>query len=492
MKKVLYSTLAACSLFALASCSSDEPVQATGEGDVVVTVMLPEQLATRAFGEGTSATRLMYAVYEGDDDTPIIEELSIDDAFNANLQHEMTLKLVNGKQYNIIFWAQDPNCNAYTFDTTTKQVGVTYDDRGTNGNSRDAFFASDTFTVNGSDSRTVVLKRPFSQVNIGTDDLDQAAVVAIKDNLTTYFTTQAYGAFNLETGDVVGTPETITLPAAGRPLPENEAFPVAGYKYLSCDYLLVENEEAIQEFDIFFVDKANSAEPFNTITIPNVRVNRNWRTNIFGSLLTSDQKFIVEIDPIFEGEYQVVYNASALKAALEAGGKIQLEADIEGLGDVAMTGAPVINLNGHNITGAHLTASGSGTKVTILGEGTVTGNAEDGGVINAVKGATITIEGGNYVAGVDANGDTNSCIFAEGGNVIINGGTFKCQLPYHGKWYVLNVQNGSAGTITCNGGVFYNQDPSNGDDHDGGTFLGEGCTVTSEVVGDDTVYTVTK
>ncbi len=492
MKKIFYSSLAACSLFALASCSSDEPVQASGDGEVVVSVKLPDQLATRAFGEGTSASKLMYAVYEGTETTPIIQELNIQNAFDANLEHRMNLQLVNGKQYNIIFWAQDPECDAYTFNPTTKEVEVTYDNRGANGNTRDAFFASDTFTVNGPATRTVVLKRPFAQINIGTDDLKEAAVEAISDNLTSYFTTVAYNTLNLESGKVIGDAETITLPAAGRPLPTEEQFPVAGYDYLSCDYLLVSPEEAIAQFDIFFVDEAASDEPFISISIPNVPVNRNWRTNIYGSLLTSDQNFIVEIDPIFDGEYQVVSSASALQAAAEAGGNIVLEGDIENVGDLYLTGSTIINLNGHNLTDAHITASGSGTNVTILGEGTVTGNAEDGGVINAVKGATITIEGGNYIAGVDSMGDTNSCIFAAGGNVIINGGTYKCRLPYNGKWYVLNVQNGTAGTITCNGGVFYNQNPADGDDQDGGTFLGDGCTVTFEAIGEDTIYTVTK
>ncbi|MDE5874765.1 MAG: hypothetical protein K2H15_03885, partial [Muribaculaceae bacterium] len=114
MRKSLYFSAALAALFATTSCSNDfDQFDSTrGDGNVVVQLQLPENLATRAFGEGTTATRLRYAVYHTGEQTPIIT----DGATFENLQATVSLNLVNGKSYDFIFWADDPGSNYYDFD----------------------------------------------------------------------------------------------------------------------------------------------------------------------------------------------------------------------------------------------------------------------------------------------------------------------------------------------------------------------------------------
>ena len=143
-----------------------------------------------------------------------------------------------------------------------------------------------------------------------------------------------------------------------------------------------------------------------------------------------------------------------------------------------------------------------GTAVTATGDGTVvniTGGRYDGGAggnnacVWACPGATVNISDGTFTVGADASGAGNSVIYSTGGTVNISGGFFYTDYSWNNRYYVLNLQNGSGGTIRVTGGTFVNMDPSEGDDVDGGTFVADGYTVVSEVRPDgDIWYTVVK
>ena len=128
---------------------------------------------------------------------------------------------------------------------------------------------------------------------------------------------------------------------------------------------------------------------------------------------------------------------------------------------------------------------------------TITGGAYDGGkggnnvCVWAKTGSNVTIKDGTFTVGGDANGNGNAVIYSTGGNITIEGGFFYTDCSYRGLYYVLNLQNGTSGTITVTGGTFVNYNPSTGDDHDQPTnFVAAGYKVVSEAHGTDTWYTV--
>ena len=127
---------------------------------------------------------------------------------------------------------------------------------------------------------------------------------------------------------------------------------------------------------------------------------------------------------------------------------------------------------------------------------TITGGTFDGGsggnniCVTAADGAKVTIKGGTFTVGGDADGYGNSVIYSQGGNIVIEGGFFKTDYSYGGKYYVLNQSNGNPGTITVKGGTFVNYDPSKGDDNLGGNFVADGYKVVEEKHGSDTWYKV--
>ena len=127
---------------------------------------------------------------------------------------------------------------------------------------------------------------------------------------------------------------------------------------------------------------------------------------------------------------------------------------------------------------------------------TITGGTFDGGsggnniCVAAADGAKVTIKGGTFTVGGDADGYGNSVIYSQGGDIVIEGGFFQTDYNYKGYYYVLNQSNGNPGTITVKGGTFVNYDPSKGDDNLGGNFVADGYKVVSEKHGSDTWYKV--
>ena len=127
-----------------------------------------------------------------------------------------------------------------------------------------------------------------------------------------------------------------------------------------------------------------------------------------------------------------------------------------------------------------LKVTGSETNVTIENGFFDGGSGGNNQCIHVKNGATVTIKNGTFTVGADAKGIGNSVIESYDGNIIIEGGFFKTDYQYRGKYYVLNQNNSHSGTITVKGGTFVNQDPSQGDDNLGGNFVAPGYKVVSE------------
>ena len=329
MKRYLLSTftIAAAALL-VTSCNDemDNGLKTGDEGTVTFTAQLPSEMGTRAFADGLTAKHLQYAVYEAGQSTPLKvfgdETTVVGEAEMVNLKKSVTLKLTSGKSYDVIFWAADNSAKKpYTFDPLTQTVKIKYTNVYSNNDICDAFFKKETITVSGNQNVDVKLTRPFAQVNIGTDDFDAAKASGLEVTQTEVVA-KAFATLNLATGEVADEADrTFTMKAI--PTASDGEFPVAGgYKYLSMDYLLVGADKAT--VDVAF----NYGGPQNR-TFTNVPVQRNYRTNIYGSLLTNTTDFNVVIEPAFSGEFaHEVVSAStfaALKAAVANGQSVDAE-----------------------------------------------------------------------------------------------------------------------------------------------------------------------
>ena len=202
---------AAGMLFAT-SCSNDElnAVQSGNEAQVTFSLGLEGNLGSRVISDGTKADKLVYAVYKmtpGENSIPELVEVvgSENGQFvrnNFKSGDNVTVTLAKGQTYKVAFWAQDGSCDAYDTSDLT-QVTVAYEDADNNDELRDAFFKTETFTVNGDAEKDIVLKRAFAQINVGVDAEDWEAAVASGIVFACY-RRMAMKQFGGITGDLAG------------------------------------------------------------------------------------------------------------------------------------------------------------------------------------------------------------------------------------------------------------------------------------------------
>ena len=492
MKRYLLSTftIAAAALL-VTSCNDemDNGLKTGDEGTVTFTAQLPSEMGTRAFADGLTAKHLQYAVYEAGQSTPLKvfgdETTVVGEAEMNNLKQTVSLKLTTGKTYDVIFWADATTDSPYTFNPASQEVSVDYSKVNNNSDNCDAFFKKETITVSGNQSVDVKLTRPFAQVNIGTDDFDAAKASGLEVTQTEVVA-KAFATLNLATGKVADEADrTFTMKAI--PTASDGEFPVAGgYKYLSMDYLLVGADKAT-------VDVAFNYGGPQSRTFTNVPVQRNYRTNIYGSLLTNTTDFNVVIEPAFSGEFAhevvSISTFAALKAAATAGGDVKLESAIDFTQVVTVDNNKTltVDLNKQNVANAadlwdkapnqwSLFSVRRGSTLTLKGDGEVIAKANDCYAVDVQDGGHLVIEDGHY------NGNIHA-VYVEEGTAEIKGGTFEVQQKYSAEdpdEYVLNCydanrENGTA-KIIVTGGTFIGFNPGNckAEDKNGTNFLAPG------------------
>lgn len=472
MKRYLLSTftIAAAALL-VTSCNDemDNGLKTGDEGTVTFTAQLPSEMGTRAFADGLTAKHLQYAVYEAGQSTPLKvfgdETTVVGEAEMVNLKKSVTLKLTSGKSYDVIFWADATTDSPYTFNPASQEVSVDYSKVNNNSDNCDAFFKKETITVSGNQSVDVKLTRPFAQVNIGTDDFDAAKASGLEVTQTEVVA-KAFATLNLATGEVSDEADrTFTMKAI--PTASDGEFPVAGgYKYLSMDYLLVGADKAT--VDVVF----NYGGPQNR-TFTNVPVQRNYRTNIYGSLLTNTTDFNVVIEPAFA---TTNYNLGALYTASQIGGAVTLSDNVDFDRTIAVQPGKTmsVNLNGKTVKNTTdlwenpsvpnswslFSVRGTDSKLTLSGDGEVIAKANDCYAVDVQDGGHLVIEDGHY------NGNIHA-VYVEEGTAEIKGGTFEVQQKYpdaeKADEFVLNCldenyKNGTA-KIIVTGGTFIGFNP---------------------------------
>jgi len=351
----------------ITSCADDNATMQApeGGGNVNFTVTMPSNgYGSRAFTDGYTATDLVYAVYDASNDAFISQGA----ATFAGDSHETTvsLQLVNGKGYKIAFFAHKETQGVYTFDAEKKEVAVNYAKMADyNVTDYDAFYAVKTIEkVTGPINESVTLTRPLAQVNWGTNDLDNPFVTApdaydkdtdnkAKNLVSKVEISGVYSAFDLLTGEVKGEAATVTFAEKARPV--GETFPVANYEYMSMNYILVPSAQSSLVEAV--LTPSNGTTASEAVKVANMPVQANYRTNIYGALLTVPGEFQIVKDPNWVGDNKVEFDAegyrmtSSLAEAQELLKEGQASVAVDGslvnaaTGRAAGDGAVVFSLN---------------------------------------------------------------------------------------------------------------------------------------------------
>ncbi len=342
LKQTMGALIALAAVSTMASCSSDDAI-ADFENSrdqqtttLSFTATLPGGLQSRAaesstvYGDGTKATTLYYAVYAVDTTKTVTEHSLVrtnygvegDNGFFADtvkfVNHTATidLNLAIGKVYEVAFWAQSPDAKCYQFDTENGVIDIDYSKMVCNDDNTDAFYASTRVTFGQStESHSVVLHRPFAQLNIGITDSAKGLEAGLAVEKSQIFIYGVCNKLNLLTGAASGfvgaTYSFNTIPelqtgAGSFPAKENNVNVAAEYSAMA--YVLVDSKMSL-DIQYNYVDKINTPLAGNdTHYLHNVPFEPNHRTNIYGDMFTTSQSWTIKIDQSFiNPEYNNIY-----------------------------------------------------------------------------------------------------------------------------------------------------------------------------------------
>lgn len=470
MNKKLFKTFAAAAMSVLAIACAKEQV-GPGEGAMVeatFSVDVPGvEVSTKGLSDAASVNELVFDAFRSLNDTEPIEGLRQVVAVE-NGRATIQVKLIKGQNYRFVFWAQKANNGYYNTDNLSN-ITVDYKNALANDSSLDAFFAKEEVTnVQNPISKTIILKRPFAQVNYVTKEELSEGLYIKESQITVKNALTSFNPLRNKLSGAKDAQQDVTFQFNAVP---TEKLLINGteYNYLATAFILAKSDNSKDIVDVEAKFKTNNGRSV-TVSTPGLPCQRNYRTNVIGNFMSVDGTYNVEIDSAFKGDLQSDY----VENALNSGQVVTLTEDYslpEGSQGVAVFSGKtsVLNLNGKKFENRNGDKNNKAAlqvrgMLTINGEGDVI--CEGGADNNAVlveDGGHLIINGGTYYVEKDANGMSNSTIYARKACTIeINGGVFSAEPNAEGKTpYVLNQADDL--TVNCfsvKGGIFVGFNPA--------------------------------
>ena len=345
MNKLSYLILGSAVL-TMASCSQEDLSvhTGTGDGNVEFNITIPHGIGTRAdvteFGTGYNANELIIAVYENKDSessasvpnlgTPAFVSTA-DFGFSTNnnsgdLSTKVNLSLVPGKSYYVAFFAASSESlnnekPVYIFDTENNQLQVNYGNmtpEGNNANAYECFYKlfNTQKIAAGANSFNVVLTRPVAQINWGTrENLSATENSLYQEIINAYGADGQYIVTNAKLTNVPNVMNLADMSVSGQAqvefanysAPWGATYPVqpGTYHYVAMQYVLAGQSSATSDLTLTVNNSENPSAPevTNEIVVNAAPFQANYRTNIYGNLLSSNAEFNVTKQDFFPGEY---------------------------------------------------------------------------------------------------------------------------------------------------------------------------------------------
>lgn len=464
MNKNLFKTFAIAAIAVLAGACAKEQV-ASGDGETVemtFNVDVPETtITTKGLSDAAQVDELVFQVFlRGAKDqnkhyiyTPVPELTQTVPVVDKKAT--VKVSLVKGQTYSFAFWAQTSDTGYYNTDdlrSVTMNTGLVK----ANDPKMDAFFAiKNEARVTVSYSKNVILKRALAQVNFGTkkysgrsDELKaQKSYVTLTGVPNVFHPFMSGDSFACEGSETVKFNENEVI--SDETLSVNDA----EYSYLASVYVFALNPNNTITDASAVVTLSNGKT--TTIKAPNAPVKRNFKTNILGDLLTVDAVWNVDVAPEFDGGDTY----DSVVANLTKGATVTLTEDYN-IGKSNYSGLvipvgteSVLNLNGYTISNKNTSNS---NKAALDVRGTLTINGD----------GTVYSTGSEMVRDESNSKCENAVVVEQGGHLIINGGIYNVGKDKDGKCnstiYVDIDIYGRSGSVEINGGVFMNEEGSNG------------------------------
>ena len=397
MNRITLTTIAAGAgiLMLLASCQRDEltgGIPAGEEVTVSISAVMPEggEPVVRSPtdpGDGSDVNRCIMSIYLADEDlqAPILYADKVTAQVSGKTAVFPDQRLVSGHEYRFVFWADhvtdassedgratDLHYETDAFPTVTFVDGEAYK---SNDDTRDAFFLVEDVTISGPSAQNFELRRPFGQLNIITNDwgsIPEEAAAQLRPSKVKLTFNDVPNSIDLMTGEVSGTADL-----TGEDVAVSAVAATGDAKHLSFDYILAKEGEqtVLADFTMDFLLADGTTEVTDSYTFTSIPVQRNYRTNVSGNLLTDRTGVEIEVVPDFDGQLPEEVSTSAdIMNVLAEGGFVRLAQDVTlDKKDGAATAIGIaagknvqIDLNGHKLTLNNALAATADATLTLM------------------------------------------------------------------------------------------------------------------------------
>lgn len=256
---------------ALAGCTKAETLpEVPGNVLLSVSATIPENLATKSYGDGGTADILYAEAYTHEGTRVLRKECSVENG-SASIE----LQLAKGRSYDIIFWAQCKDCKAYdNSDLREIRLEEQLAIEDFSGAERmDAFCkVMQDVEVTSSADIAVILERPLAQLNISSSGElsgDASSTALILKGIPEYYQpltgkTGGDGDINLNAA--------YNLPCDDKLVTEN-----GSYEYMAMAYVFAESQPSPISGTIVISYRDDTTK---TLEIAGVELSSNCRTNM--------------------------------------------------------------------------------------------------------------------------------------------------------------------------------------------------------------------
>ena len=286
------TTISTIAAVLLAGACSKAVVEQEGSAVTLDYTVSVTEAATKALGDGTNVDKMAYAIYDGE---TCVKTAVIDEQEEGKFAFQPVL--FYGKTYTVAMFAyKDGAYNVSDLKAITKSA---------NDETADAFTHTETVMIdhngdlyiNGSKSddqtsdHAVTLTRPLTQLAVATevfDEMAQAGAAKIQVELSAPSTYNA----------VTGTPAIAATANYTSTVANLGTIEVSGktYAVVSCNYLLPTDTQIVTVKVLKSDDTV-----IRTITLDNVPLVANKKTQIYGNLVKGELTFNVSINNGFTG-----------------------------------------------------------------------------------------------------------------------------------------------------------------------------------------------
>ena len=282
--------LAAAALVLAASCNKAE-MASNEEITVNYSISVP---VTKALGEGAAVNKVWYAVYRTTDGSLLknYEPVVFTDG-KANCQ----VVMMRGQSYKVLFVAQhyDGVTGAYTIDPANAILTMPTE-AVANSDNYDIFtFVDEVTNYDGTPADAVVLERRVAQVNFTCNDTDwaNAGALGMLPTHSEVTLTSVPESYSLLSGTPSSATVSVTYAKNARP---------AGDMNLATVFCFVGASDASTDFTtdatLSLYTSEDQTEAVRTLTVDNLPVKSNYKTNVNGNIMTGSVNYSITIDPV--------------------------------------------------------------------------------------------------------------------------------------------------------------------------------------------------